>query len=148
MKHKIAFPTSSRFWAGLGTVLVIWALLLGGVWLTWSLMPDESFVRPDVLNWVALWVILCGLVAGLVVAIASWVRLPGGARRTPRESQEPKSERELPRKRLEPEPRVRDIEAPAHPSEDAAVWKFRCPGCGRTLHRYARICPHCRTRLR
>jgi hypothetical protein len=129
---------------------IVWLVLLFAVWLLWFAMTGGSSQSLEILGWAEIWVVVCGLVTALGGLFASWRALPP----PPPEEAAPdaqevrkKARRDpaLPTKRLAREPGRR------HSGEPAAVataWKHRCSACQQPVHRYARICPFCRARLR
>lgn len=130
-------------------VVVVWLVLLFAVWRFWVAIRGEGPDPRDLQGWVGIWVLACGLVACLIGVFAFWRVLPKSAEKSayapPAVQKEPSVPKILP-KRVPPRaPRPKNS---VEIASEAPSWKYRCPSCTRTIHRYARICPHCRTRLR
>jgi hypothetical protein len=128
---------------------IVWLVLLFAVWLFWFVMTGGSSQSLEMLGWAEIWVVVCGLVAALGGLFASWRALPQSPEEAPPGAQEVRKEARrdpaLTTKRLAREQRKSNR---VEPTAVATEWKHRCSACQRPVHRYARICPFCRARLR
>ncbi len=131
------------------TFFIVWLVLLFVVWLLWFAMTGGRSQALETLGWAEIWVVVCGLVTALGGLFASWRALPPPPEEAIPSAQEVRKEARrdpaLTTKRLAREPRRSDS---VEPAAVATEWKHRCSACQRPVHRYARVCPFCRARLR